>query len=165
MTTVNTPLDLFFDQMRDIYSMEVQICESMPHLATLCGDKDLQDLISRHARHTCSQIESIAAIFARHGESPGEDKSKAIEGLIEGGTAHLEGVDSPQTRDLMMVAHCLRIEYYEIASYEISALLSGQLGLMREPTILSELMAEEKHMVAALMDFEPNLFEIANSGQ
>jgi ferritin-like metal-binding protein YciE len=165
MTSANTPLELFFDQMRDIHSMELQLCDSLPHLASLCTDGNLKDLISKHAHHTCSQIEVIAAIFARHGESPGEDKSKAIAGLIEGGTAHLEAVESPHTRDLMMVAHCLRVEYYEMASYEITILLSGQLGLLREPTILSELVAEEKEMANALMEIEPNLFEIANSGE
>lgn len=31
----------------------------------------------------------------------------------------------------MMVARCLRIEYYEIAAYEFTTLLSGRMGLMR----------------------------------
>lgn len=159
----NTPLELFFDQLRDLHSMEIQLCESMPHLVSLCTNEDLRDLIVAHAHQNCNQIAEIAAIFERHEKSPGNDKCKAIAGLIEGGTAHLEGVRSPHTRDLMMIAHCYRIECYEMAAYEFTTLLSGRLGLKREPQILSELLAEEKEMAAALMLLEPDLFEIANS--
>lgn len=143
--------------------MEVQLCKSMPHLVSLCTNEELRDLIVGHAQLDCHQIEEIAMIFERRGESPGDDKCKAMAGLIEGGTDHLESVRSPHTRDLMMIAHCLRVEYYEMAACEITTLLSGRLGLMREPGILSELLAEEKHMAAALKQLEPDIFEIAHS--
>lgn len=163
MKTIDTPLDLFFDQLSDLHSMETQLCESMPHLVRLCTSEPLCDLIVAHAFQNCDQIEEIAAIFARHGKSPGEDKCKVMSGLIEGGSSHLKAVESPHTRDLMMIAHCLRIEYYEIAAYEFTTLLSGRLGLMREPEILSELLADEKDMADALMLLERDLFETANS--
>ena len=34
-TTANIPSERFFEQLRDIYSMEVQLCASMPHLARI----------------------------------------------------------------------------------------------------------------------------------
>ncbi len=162
-TPTNTPLDLFFAQLRDLYSIEVQLCESMPHLVSLCTNEELRDLLSAHAHQNCNQIAEIAGIFERQGEPTGNEKCKAMAGLIEGGTAHLEAVKSPHTRDLMMISHCLRIEYYEMAAYESATLLSGRLGLMREPEILSELLAEEKDMAAALLQLEPDLFNIANT--
>lgn len=143
--------------------MEIQLCESMPHLVSLCTNEELRELIIGHAHQNCNQIAEIAGIFERHGESHGDDKCKAMAGLIEGGTAHLEGVPTPHTRDLMMIAHCLRVEYYEMAAYEFTTLLSGRLGLKREPEILSELLAEEKDMAAALMLLEPSLFDTADS--
>ena len=162
-TTAITPSDLFFDQLRDLYSVEVQLCESMPHLVSLCTNEELRKLIAQHAHQNCNQIAEITSIFQRYDVSHGNDKSKAMEGLIEGGTSHLEAVHCPATRDLMMIAHCLRIEFYEMAAYEFTTLLSGRLGMMREPSILSELLAEEKEMAAALMQLEPSIFEIANS--
>lgn len=161
--TVNTTRELFFDQLRDLYSMEIQLCESMPHLVSMCTNVELRDLISSHAHQNCNQIKELAEIFERYGEPPGDDKCKAVAGLIEGGTAHLEGVSFRHTRDLMMIAHCLRVEFYEMAAYEFTTLLSGRLGMLREPEILSELLAEEKEMTAALMELEPEIFEAANS--
>jgi len=100
-------------------------------------------LIASHSQQNRNQILEIAAIFERHGEAPGHDKCKAMEGLIEGGTAHLEQVRSPQIRDLMMIAHCLRIDFYETAAYGFTALLDGRVGLACEPAILSESLTEE----------------------
>lgn len=159
----NTPFELLFDQLRDIHSMEVQIGASMPVLASLCTNEELRDLIVRHAGQNRDQIAEITAVFERHGKSPGDDKCKAMACLIEGGAAHLEKVRFPHTRDLMMVAHCLRIERYEMAAYEFAALLSSRLGLMREPVLLREFLAEEKGMAAALMALEPALFDSAYS--
>lgn len=159
----NTTCELFFDQLRDLYSMEVQLCESMSDLVSLCTNEELRELIVSHALQNCNQIAEITAIFERYGKSPGNDKCKAIAGLIEGGTANLESVSSLPTRDLLMIAHCLRIESYEMAAYEFTTLLSGRLGLLREPAILSELLADEKDMAASLMLLEPGIFETANS--
>jgi ferritin-like metal-binding protein YciE len=63
----------------------------------------------------------------------------------------------------MMIAHCLRIEFYEMAAYEFTTLLAGRLGLMGEPGLLSELLAEEKDMANALMALEPDLYEAAHA--
>lgn len=161
-TTANTPSELCFYQLRDLHSMEMQLSESLPHLVSLCTNGELRYLLLSHAHQNWKQIAEITAIFERHGESPGDDKCKAIEGLIEGGTAHLEEVQSPQTRDLMMIAHCLRIEYYEMAAYEFTSLLCRRLGMLPETESLSNLLAEEKHMASALMLLEPDLFETAN---
>lgn len=159
----SNPLELYLDHLRDIYSMDVQLCETMPHLVSLTTNEELRNLLVRHAHQNCNQIAVIAAIFERQGESPGDDKCQAMAGLIKGGTAHLEAVKAPPTRDLMMLAHCLRIEHYEIAASEITTLLAKRLELKSEPETLEELLAEEKEMAATLKELEPHLFEIANS--
>ncbi len=161
--TTNTTFELFVDQLRDLYSLEVQLRESMPHLVSLCTNEKLREVVANHAYQNHTQIGEIAAIFKRHGQTPGDDQCKAMAGLIEGVTAHLEEVRSPHTRDLMMIAHCLRIECYEMAAYQFTTLLSARLWLLHESAVLSELLAEEKDMAAALMRLEPDLFVIAHS--
>jgi ferritin-like metal-binding protein YciE len=160
-STANTPFELLFDQLRDIHSMEIQISESMPRLVSMCTNDRLRALLASHADQNHKQIAAIAAIFGRHGKSPGHDTCKAMAGFIESGTAHLGKVESPETRDLMMIAHCLRIERFEMAAYEFAAFLSQRLGLMREPAVLSDLLAEENGMAFGLMALESTLFEAA----
>jgi ferritin-like metal-binding protein YciE len=123
----------------------------------------LRSLLLSHAQLNGNQIVEIAAILERQGESSGNDKCMAMAGLIEEGTARLERAMSHHTRDLMLVTLCRRIGRFEMAAYEITTLLSGRLGLMREPLVLSELLANERDMASALIGLEPGLFERASS--
>ena len=159
---VASPEDLFFDQMKDLHSMETQISSHLPDLLATAVDERLRGLLLTHSYETDQQLKILRELFARHGKDPGSDKCKAIAGLIDGGAAHLASVEDPATRDLMMVAHCLRVEHYEIAAYEITARLAGQLGLAEEAGVLLALQAQEQATADGLLGLEPNLFETAN---
>lgn len=159
----NTPYELFFDQLNDLFSSEIQLYESLPHLISMCANDDLRYLIINHAHQNCEQIAEIIAIFDQYGVSPGSDKCQAMAGMIEGGVRHMEAVQCPHTLNLMMIGHCLRIEYYEMAAYEMTTFLSIKLGLKREPPILRHRLAAEKNMAAALQRLEPELLKVVAS--
>jgi ferritin-like metal-binding protein YciE len=163
MKVTNTTRDLFFDQLRDLHSMESQLCGSMPSLADLTHDGGLEEAIVAHAAETAEQRGAIEQIFARHGVEIGDDKCKAIAGLIEGGDAHLQSVGNHQIRDLMMIAHCMRIEHYEIAAYEITTDLASRLGMEDEAAMLGELLSQEKSMQNRLIEMQPYIFQTANT--
>lgn len=156
-----TPLDLFFDQLRDLYSVETQLAASMPQLVTLTTCPELRELLMRHTDQTDQQRAKLIGIFDDHSVSPGNDKCKAMEGLIEGGDAHLKNVSEPRTRDLMMIAHCLRIEHYEIAAYGITQRLAEGLGLSTEAAVLKGILAEEEGAARALRVLETPIFNLA----
>lgn len=156
-----SPRDLFFDQLRDLYSVEIQLSKGYPLLVARVYDHGLQKVLSSHAEDTSAQQEALHAILKRYDISFKEDKSMAIEGLIEGGATHLDGVEYPPTRDLMMIAHCLRIEHYEMAAYGITARLASQLGYAYEAAALARLLAEHENAAKRLWDEEPRLFEAA----
>lgn len=158
MKTV-TPKDLFFDQLRDLHSVETQLVASFPTLVPRVSFPALASIIVRHAEETERQAEIIESIFAAHNLEIGDDECKAIKGLIKGGDAHLDAVDVPTTRDLMMIAHCSRIEHYEIAAYEITLRLAQQLGLYSEAGLLGAILSEEKAALVKLEEIQPALFE------
>jgi ferritin-like metal-binding protein YciE len=161
MNPTQTARDLFFDQLRDLHSMESQLCDSMPNLAALTNDGGLREAIEEHAGETLHQRGMVQNIFESHGVEIGNDKCKAIAGLIEGGDAHLHSVGNFEIRDLMMIAHCLRIEHYEIAAYEITTSLASRLGMSLEAAILGELLSQEKRMKSRLMELEPYIYQAA----
>lgn len=153
-----TPRDLFFDQLRDLYSAEQQLSESLPLLVTLTSCDELRNLLVAHARQTDQQLVNLYRMFARHGLVPGNDKCRAMEGLIEGGESHLRAVEEPNTRDLMMIAHCLRVEYYEIAAYGITQRLAEGIGFDHEAEILKQSLSEEEAVARGLRALEPKIF-------
>jgi len=165
MKTTATPHDLFFDQLHDLLSMETQLAEAIPRLVPLCHDDALRELIVGHVRETGEHRAAVVQILQGNGIEIKEDKCKAIAGLIEGGEKHLKGVDVPETRDLMMIAHCLRVEHYEIAAYEITRRLGTQLGFNGDAKLLEAILIQEQEMATRLLTLEPGLFEIAQESR
>jgi len=142
--------------------MESQISGHLPDLLAKAVDERLRQIIIDHSFETDRQLATIRSLFSRHGRDPGDDKCKAISGLIEGGNTHLASVENTSTRDLMMVAHWLRVERYEIAAYEITSRLAGQLGFTEDAGVLLELLAQEQNAAAGILGLEPNLFQNAS---
>ncbi len=158
-----SPQDLFFDQVQDLYSVETQLVAALPHLLPLTSLPELRDLLVRHAGQTERQRQMVIKIFQDNGVEIGNDSCKAMKGLIDGGYAHLEEVTEPKTRDLMMIAHCLRIEYYEIAAYSITARLAASLNMTGEAGILHEILSEEEKAAEHLLALEPLIFDLATA--
>lgn len=162
MPATTTPKDLFFDQLRDLHSVETQLVASLPTLVARNPYAPLAYLLSKHAEETQRQLSQIASIFAQHQIEIGDDTCKAMEGLIAGGDGHLDSVEVPTTRDLMMIAHCLRIEHYEVAAYGITLQLGRQLGFSEEVALLGSILAEEQLAIDQLNKLEPEIYLRAN---
>jgi ferritin-like metal-binding protein YciE len=161
---ITSPVELFFDQLRDLHSMEAQLPESFRRIGQITSCVELRDSVMAQSEESFRRKIRITEIFREHGISPGHDESKAIEGLIEGGENHLESVANDGTRDLMVIAHCLRVHFYGIAAYDIAGRLAEQLGFGVEAGKLSDLMAEEERAAERLGALEPQVFETAAAG-
>jgi len=156
-----TPRDLFFDQLSDLLSVESQLLRAMPELIALTTHPALKTALEEHAQETERQHRTLESIFVRVGTEIGQDEGKAMVGLIEGGHGHLRGVNEPRTRDLMMIAHCLRVEHYEIAAYEITVTLAERLGYGEEAETLNGILTQERAVASLLKDLEPEIFQRA----
>lgn len=156
-----TPRDLFFDQLRDLHSVESQLTASYPTLVARDPYASLAALLAKQAEDCRSQKESAESIFEAHGVEIGDDECLAMKGLIQGGDRHLDSVQNAETKDLMMVAHCLRISHYKLAAYGITLRLAAELELREEATALGAILRREKAALHALEELEPRLFERA----
>jgi ferritin-like metal-binding protein YciE len=151
-------IDLFFDQIRDLLSVERQLQDSFPDLLRRAHAPELRRVISDHIPENRRQRERLEAIFAEHGVKIGNDVSKAMAGLIEGGDEHLAAADDPRVADLLIIAHCSRIKHYEMAGYGFAACLGDCVGFAKEAEILNEILDEERAMHLALLQAAANLF-------
>jgi ferritin-like metal-binding protein YciE len=158
--SLDKPLDLFFDQLRDIHSVESQVACTLPDLSRLATFAGLSGLLSEQAALTLQQKIRVAGIFERHGRKPGNDESKGIKGLIEGGNEHLALVEDDQVRDLMLIAHYSRMKYYEIAAYHFATTLAGSLGYTGEMETLAAIWEEERDSAQALHSMTATIFSL-----
>lgn len=157
--TLDNPYDLLFDQLRDIHDFECQLSPSFTELAVRATWPDLGVLLQDHGRECDRQRDRVRGIFSRHGVPIGDDRCKAIEGLIEGGNKHLDEATDPQVVDLLLVAHCNRIKHYEIAAYSFTASLADCLGYKEDAAVLEQSLGEEHEVKQALAQCAANVFD------
>jgi ferritin-like metal-binding protein YciE len=148
--SINSLRDLFFDQLRDLYSVEDQLSEAISVLERESASHELRELFANHAATTRGQRERLLVIARKHGEEIGGDTSKAMRGLIEGGEEHIAKVTDPMVKDALIIAHATRVENYEMAAYGVARSIAESLELNEEADLLAESYVEEVRMEAAL---------------
>jgi ferritin-like metal-binding protein YciE len=157
---INSPSKLLFDQLRDLYSMEKQLASSLPILADSATHPVLKELVACQSYRTYRRKVQLLVIFRCHDLSPGTDHCRVIEGLVRGGAFHVARIDDAATRDLMILAHCIRIGQYGVAGYGIASSLARRVGYVQESEALSSLREEEDQAAKHLRDLEAEIFDV-----
>lgn len=156
-----SPIELLYDQLRDLYSMEIQLVAAFPFLVNTAGHVGLHEQLAKQRDRVDRRKAQLIDIFRRLEIDLGKEKCKAIEGLIKGGDSHLAMVEDPPTRDLMLIAHCMRIAHYGIAAYGITSRLASSLAFTEEANLLSTLAYEEEDAAQRMKHLEPTIFDVA----
>ncbi len=144
--SITTLDDLLLDQLRDIYSVECQLVPALEELASMCASQPLRQILEQHVEKTYRQKERLERIGRERGWDLGGDTSKAMEGLISGGRAHIKEVSFPPASDLLIVAHSHRIQHYELAAYMVTIALADRVGLEAEAKLLRASRDEEQQL-------------------
>jgi ferritin-like metal-binding protein YciE len=159
---VGSTTTLLFDQLCDLHSVESQLADALPKLSSQVQHAGLRDVLERHCSETEEQLSLLQEVCEAHEFSPGSDTCRAMAGLLKGGKAHLKSVKIPEVRDLMMIAHCLRIEQYEVAAYEVSLSIAEKIGTFDDiVAVLRRILAEERAVKNSLKELESEVFATA----
>lgn len=142
--------------------MTSQLGGHLPDLVAVTADDGLRALLADYSHGVVLHHEEIMDLFCHHGREPGNDKCKAIAGLIEGGNAHIASVADPGARDLMIIAHMLRVVAYGNAAYEITSRLAGQLDLAGDAGALLGLQQAGQRVAEDLLALQPHIFQSAS---
>lgn len=130
------PPEMFFEQLRDLLSMELQLAEALPALAELATDRELKETISMHAFRTARRATRLQAVFTKYRVSPGQEANEAVRGLLQGGDRRLKSAGSRSSRDMILVAHCQRIQHYGLAGYGVASNMAATHELTSEAELL-----------------------------
>jgi len=150
--SIQSPLDLLVDQIRDLYSAESQVVLTLPELAAASPEEELRNLLLRLEQHAMKHKERLREACERLKTHPDGDICKAMQGLIEGGNQHIDQAKERQTKALILIAHVNRILHYQIGGYSFATALAGQLGLEEIENSLNTTLREENAGVCALAD-------------
>ncbi len=139
-------LELFLNQLRDMYSSETLIIEAMPKLMQMVSSQDLKEALKQHFAETKRQKDRLEVAFTELGEEPEGDLCVSMQGLLKEASTVLKNKSYPSfVEDAAIIAMAQKIEHYEIASYGTLKAFAHHLELTSVEEIINEILTEEKN--------------------
>jgi ferritin-like metal-binding protein YciE len=131
--------------LKDIYSAEKQLVESLPEIAQAADNEELEDAITAHVEQTKKHVARLEKILERKNISKTDmEKCVAMEGLIQEGKKIVQEFSRGPVRDSALIIGAQKIEHYEIASYGSLCELADVLGEDKILDILGRTLDEEE---------------------
>lgn len=144
-TTEPALLELFIDELKDIYWAEKALVKTLPKMQKAATTAQLQDAVATHLEQTREHVNRLEQVFELLGKKAQAKKCEAMAGLTEEGTRIVEETEKGSaTRDVGIIIAAQKIEHYEIASYGSLTQLAKTIGKDDVAEILATTLQEEK---------------------
>ena len=138
-------MELFIDEIKDIYWAEKHLVKSLPKLQKAATSEELKNAFEEHLEVTRNQVTRLEEIFEMLGKRAQGKKCDGMEGIVKEGDTVIEDTEKgTATRDAGLIISAQKVEHYEIASYGSLVTLANTLGLEDVAAMLQETLDEEK---------------------
>ena len=145
-----TLLDLFLNELRDIYHAEKQLLVALPRMAEAAESPELQAAFTKHLGETERHVQRAEQILQSLNQRVVGKRCKGMEGLVAEGKEIMEEEGEEAVLDAALIAAAQRVEHYEIASYGCLITYAGLLGDKNAEKLLKQTLSEEEAADKAL---------------
>jgi ferritin-like metal-binding protein YciE len=142
-TMIQNLHQLYHEQLRDLYSAELQIIDGLAEMIRSSTNDRLKEVFSDHLKETQEQRQRLETILGRHDLTPGGEECQAMKGLIKETQQGLQRTEPGPVRDAVLIASANRIEHYEIAGYGVARAFAQCLDLSDDAELLDKTLKEE----------------------
>jgi ferritin-like metal-binding protein YciE len=153
---LETLKDLYFHELKDLYSAEKQLIGGLPKMAKAASDEKLAAGFQAHLEQTKEHAARLEKILSGHGQSTRGPKCKGMEGLLAEGEEMVQEEADDDVRDAGLIAAAQRVEHYEIAGYGCARTYAQALGDEKGAKELQQTLTEE-------IETDKKLTEVATS--
>lgn len=138
-------MDLFHDQLKDIYDAEHQLMNALPRMESAASSDELRTAFRQHLDTTKQQASRLEDVFHKMGLEPQRKTCKGMQGLIAEGEEIIQEKDrsDPQTIDAALISAAQRVEHYEMAAYGTVRDFAEKLGKPELKDIIQRTLDEE----------------------
>lgn len=142
-TMITNLEQLYFNQIRDLYSAETQLLGILPQMAAHSSCRELREAFNDSLRETHTHCARLGTISERHGISHDTVACEAMKGIVLETKKHLTETVPGDIRDAVLIASGNRIEHYEIAGYGVAKAFADCLGFDADSELLYATLQEE----------------------
>lgn len=152
--------DLYFDQLKDLYSAENQVTKALPKIIKKVSSPDLKKGLEDHLKETTKQIDRLEQIFESLDGSPRGKKCVGMEGVLEEGKEVMAEKMPADLMDAALIGGCQKVEHYEIAAYGTVRAFAELLGEDEAVDLLTQSLEEEHATDAKLTELAMNMVNL-----
>jgi ferritin-like metal-binding protein YciE len=157
MSDSNMLMELFTDEIRDIYWAEKHLIKTLPKMQKAANSEELATAFADHLEVTKTQVTRLEQVFEMLGKKAQGKKCDGMEGITKEGESMIQETQKgTSTRDVALILAGQKVEHYEIATYGCLAQLATTLGLNEISDLLTESLEEEKETDALLTSIAEN---------
>ena len=135
---------LYVDELRNLYSAEIQMVKALPILAKAASNAELREAYEEHLRQTSDQISRLEEIFKTLEEKPSGRKCLGMGGLVKESAETMEQPYENGVMDIALIGVAQRIEHFEIAGYGALRMFANLLGENEHVSLIEQTLQEEK---------------------
>lgn len=158
---LETLKDLYYHELKDLYSAEKQIIKALPKMAKAATSEKLAAGFKKHLEETKVHAERLEKILSSHDQSTRGPKCKGMEGVIAEGAEMIEEEADDEVRDAGLIAAAQRVEHYEMAGYGTARTYAELLGDKDGAKLLQKTLDEEAATDEKLTDLAESSINLA----
>jgi len=135
---------LFQHELQDIYYAEQKLVEALGQQAAESTRADVRAAFETHRQETANQVRRLEQAFQLLGQQPSTTVCYGVEGLIKEKQSASKEHPSAQILDMINLSAAVKVERYEISSYEGLIQMGTKLGLSDVVQLLQQNLQEEQ---------------------
>lgn len=134
---------LFVQELKNIYSVEKQLIEALPKMATAAKSSKLKEAIRHHLQETKNQLERLEEIGLEINEDLRGYECVPLASMIKEAQKIIRSSFEPSVKDAALISGAQRVEHYEIACYGFLKSCAKHFKLEHVEKLLDESSKEE----------------------
>jgi ferritin-like metal-binding protein YciE len=135
--------DLLIDQLRDLYSAEIQLEVALPVIIDEMSSPLIRAALEQRFEETEQQILRLQEIFSSLGSTARGPRCFGMAGLLQETEDCLRIAGDDSIRETLAISSLRRVKHYEIAAYSAGKAYANRLRQGRTATLLGISLAEE----------------------
>lgn len=149
--------NLLTELFTDLRHIQIQLLNWLPTYSLRVNHPGFRHLVAKHIQDSSIHLRHIDDFFSRNQTDPVEGVSRAIKLIIDDSDANVPKAEDSDRSDLLLLLQFLRVEQFEITSYEIVARVADQVGYSDEAEMLVEFLAARDASASILRDLQSEL--------
>ncbi|MDH7481665.1 MAG: DUF892 family protein [Armatimonadota bacterium] len=141
---LKTMNDLFWEEMRDLYTAEQMLGNELSKLAAEASNGCLKDSLQSFANDSQKQVERLRQAFMMMGQPLEVEECKGMEGLIKQADYMVEHAADPEVKDAAIISEVQKMKHYEIAAYSNMRIFADKLGMQNIASMMADALYDEQ---------------------